>query len=199
MKMLTVPRRPTWSVSASTRTRVRRIAAATGVLVGVNVGARLIARFALPADTDAFQLAAWSVLVMVVVAGVVGFLWTRRRRVPLVTGDLFFVTVATTLLVALAGPVVSGSPTFDLGLLVQEIALAAGLLVVGEAGGVLLAVTLGLDPTSRAYQQQAERVKTKPRRPGTAKAKPARLGTAEAKPARPGTAKAKPGQAGARK
>ena len=166
MKTLTVPRRPTWSVSAATRTRVRRIAAATGVLAGVNVGARLIARFALPADTDAFQLAAWSVLVMVVVAGVVGFLWTRRRRVPLVTGDLFFVTVATTPLVAAAGPVVGGSPAFDLGVVAEELALGAGLLVVGAAAGVLLAVALGLDPTGRAWKQQADRVLTKSRQPG---------------------------------
>ena len=166
MKTPTLPRQPAWSVSAGARTRVRRIAVAAGVLVGINVAARLIARFALPAGTDPFQLAAWSMLAMVVAVAVVGFLWTRRRRVPLVAGDLFFVTVATSLLVALAGPLVSGGADLAPGLLLEELALCAGLLVVGGAAGVLLAVALGLDPTGRAWKQQADRVLTKQRQPG---------------------------------
>jgi hypothetical protein len=169
MKTLTVPRLATWSVSAATRTRVRRIAFVTGVLVAINVAARLIARFALPAGTDPFQLGAWSMLAMVVAVAVVGFLWTRRRRVPLVAGDLFFLTVATSLLVALAGPVVSGGAGFGASLVLGELALCAGLLVVGDAAGVLLAVALGLDPTSRAWKQQADRVLTKPRQSGARK------------------------------
>jgi hypothetical protein len=166
MKAQTVRRRPTRSLSAGARTRVRRIAATTGVLVGIDLVARLVARFALPTGTDTFQLAAWSALATVVAVAVVGFRWTLRRRVPLVTGDLFFVTVATTPLVAAAGPVVGGSPTFDLGVVAEELTLCAGLLVVGAAAGVLLAVALGLDPTGRAWKQQADRVLTKSRQPG---------------------------------
>jgi hypothetical protein len=165
MRTPTMPRWTARPVSAGTRTRVRRIAVATGVLVGINVVARLVARFALPDGTDPLQLAAWSMLAMVVAVAVVGFTWTRRRRMALVTGDLFFVTVGTTLLVALAGSVVSGGG-FDPGLVLRELALCAGLLVVGAAAGELLAVALGLDPTSRAWKQQAERVLTKSRQSG---------------------------------
>jgi hypothetical protein len=169
MKTPTMPRLPAWSVSAGTKTRARRIALVTGLLVAINVAARLIVRFALPEGTDPFQLAAWSMLAMVVVVAVVGFRWTRQRRVPLVAGDLFFVTVATSLLVALAAPVVGGGAVFDPGLVLGQLALCVAFLVVGDAAGVLLAVALGLDPTSRAWKQQAERVLTKPRQSGARK------------------------------
>jgi hypothetical protein len=154
-----------WSaLPGGNRDRVRRIAVATAVLVGINVLARLLARFALPAGTDPFLPGLASVLAMVIAVAVTGFLWTRVRRVPAVVGDLFFVTVVATLLVTLVGPFVSGHPEFDLGFTVKQIGLCAGLLVVGDAAGVLTAVALGLDPTSRAWQRQAERVRSKPAR-----------------------------------
>ena len=154
------------ALSPVTRARVRRIAVLTGILVGINLVARLITRFAVPAGTDPFVTGALSVFAMVVAVGVTAFLWTRRRRVLLVVGDLFFVTVATTVLVTLVGPFVSGSPSFALGLTTKQIGLCAGLLVVGAAAGLLLAVALGMDPTSRAWQQQAAKVKRKPRQAG---------------------------------
>jgi hypothetical protein len=154
------------ALSPVTRVRARRIAVLTGILVGINLCARLVTRSALPEDTDPFVTGALSIFAMVVAVGVAGFLWTSRRRVPLVAGDLFFVLVATTLLVTLAGPFVSGKPDFDLGLTMQQLGLCAGLLVVGSAGGVLLAVALGLDPTSRAWKQQAAKLKRKPRQAG---------------------------------
>jgi hypothetical protein len=148
--------------SEPVRRQARRVAVLTGVLVGINVVARLITRFVLPDTADPFLAGAWSVFAMVVAIAVGGFLRTRERRVLVVTGDLFFVIVATTLLVTLLGPFVSGDPVFDAGLLVRQFGLCAGLLVVGAAAGVLGAVALGLDPTSRAWQEQARRVRRQP-------------------------------------
>jgi hypothetical protein len=154
------------TLSPVNRVRARRIAVLTAILVGIDLCARLVTRFALPAGTDPFVTGALSVFAMVLAVGVAGFLWTRRRRVPLVAGDLFFVTVATTVLVTLAGPFVSGDPAFAFGLTIKQISLCAGLLVVGSAAGVLLAVALGLDPTSQAWKQQAAKLKRKPRQAG---------------------------------
>jgi hypothetical protein len=81
-----------------------------------------------------------------------------------VAGDLFWAVLATTLVVTLAGPLVSAHPSYDPGSTAAQLGLCAGLLALGGGGGVLLAVALGLDPTSRAWQAQAARVK--PRQPG---------------------------------
>jgi hypothetical protein len=151
-----------WWRSDVNRSRVRRIAAATGVLVAVNVVARVIARYVLSPGTDPFVVGGWSILAMLLVLAVAAFLWTRRRRVPAVVGDLFFVIVATSLLVTLLGPFVTGDPEFGASSTISQLALCAGLLTVGAAAGLLLAMALGLDPTSRAWQAQAERVRTKP-------------------------------------
>jgi hypothetical protein len=134
----------------------------TALLAGIDVAARLVARYALPSGTDPFLVGALSVLAMVLVLGVAAFLWARRRRVPAVAADLFFVIVATTLVVTVVGPFVSGTPDFGVGSVIQQAALCAALLTVGGGGGVLTAVALGLDPTSRAWQAQAERAHLKP-------------------------------------
>jgi hypothetical protein len=159
----------TWLRSATTHRRAQRIAVAAGVLIGINLVARLLARWALPAGTDPFLAGAWSLLAMVVAVGVTGFWWTRRRRVPLVVGDLFFVVLVTTLVVTLVGPFVSGGAEFSVGSTLTQLALCAGVLVVGCAAGVLGAVALGLDPTSRAWKEQAARVKAKPGQSGARK------------------------------
>jgi hypothetical protein len=161
-----------WWTSQVNRERVRRIAVLAGLLVVVNVVARLVARFALPAGTDPFIVGAWSLLAMVLAVAVAAFLWTRRRRVPAVVGDLFFVILATSLLVTLVGPFVSGDPAFGVGSVIELFALCSGLLVVGSAAGLLTAVALGLDPTSRAWRAQAERVRVAPT--GRKAARPAR-------------------------
>jgi hypothetical protein len=147
---------------------LRRLGIAAGVLVGIDLVARLVARWALPAGTDALQVGAWAILAMVVAAGVTGFRWTRERRVPAVAGDLFWVVLGTTLVVTLVGPLVSAHPSYALGLTLAGLGLCAALLTVGAGGGVLLAVALGLDPTSRAWRAQAAKVK---RRAAPAKAK----------------------------
>jgi hypothetical protein len=144
----------------------RRVGLVVALLAGIDVVARLVVRFALPEGTDPFQAGAWALLAMVLAVGVVGFRWTRERRVPPVAGDLFWVVLATTLLVTLAGPFVSGSPAFDFGFLLSQFGLCAAMLAVGAGGGLLLAVALGLDPASRALKARAAKVKSKPRQPG---------------------------------
>jgi hypothetical protein len=153
-----------WWTSEVNRQRVRRIAPLAGLLVAVNIVARLVARFTLPTGTDPFLVGAWSLLAMVLAVAVVAFPWTRRQRVPTVVGDLFFVILVTTVLVTLVGPFVSREPAFDVGFTIQQFALCAGLLVVGGAAGLLTAVALGLDPTSRAWRAQAERARVAPTR-----------------------------------
>jgi hypothetical protein len=145
---------------------IRRVGLVVAVLAGIDAAARLVVRFALPEDTDPFQAGAWAILAMVLAIGVVGFRWTRERRVPPVVGDLFWVVLVTTLLATIAGPFVSGDPAFDPGFTITQIGLCAALLTVGAGGGVLLAVALGLDSTSRALKARAAKVKSKPRQPG---------------------------------
>jgi hypothetical protein len=144
-----------------------RVAGAAGVLIGVNLFARLISRFVLDQDVDPLVPGLLSLLVMVLVAGLIAFGWTRRFRAGSVVGQLLLVVVITSLAVVLVGPLVSGDADYDLTVLLRQLALCAGLLLVGQAGGAFLAVALGLDPTSRAWRLQADRVikdRTRPRR-----------------------------------
>jgi len=142
------------------RSKVLRIALAVVAVVAVNLLARLVVRFGFGGDggpgRDPFLAALWSLVTAVVLLGGIGLWWTRQRRVPLVIGEVLLVVVVSTLIVTLVGPYVYGATSFDIGLLLRQIALHAVLLAVGGVAGVLIAVALGLDPTSRAWGAMAQ-------------------------------------------
>jgi hypothetical protein len=143
---------------------VVRIGVLVGALFAINVVARVIGRLVLHGDHSQVELALWSLVAMVVVVGIAGFHWTTKRRVPVVSGDLFFAIVFASLLSAVVGQLVSGHPDFSLSEVVRVFALCFAGLAIGAAAGVLIAVTFGLDPTSRAWQSQSAALRKPVRR-----------------------------------
>jgi hypothetical protein len=142
-----------------------RIAGVVAILLVINVGARLIADHALPKDSDPVVLALWSIVAMVLAVGVAAFVWTTRRRVPTVAGDLFFTVAASSVLVTLLAPLVSGQAHFSVGIAFRVLGLCAAMLTIGSAAGVLIAVAFGLDPTTRAWRSQAAKLRKPAQRP----------------------------------
>jgi len=175
------------------RGRGTRIAVATAVLVGINLLGRLAVRLYLPEGRDPLLAGLWAVLVIVLAAAVVAFVWTRQRRVALAAADLVAVVAVTAVLVTVVGPFVSGG--LDAGLplwrTLLQLLLALALLSVGAAAGLLTAVALGLDPTSRAWRRMAQQ----PARPG----RPAARGGAGAGAGKGAAGKGAPGKAAAGK
>jgi hypothetical protein len=142
-----------------------RVGIVAAALVAVNLVARLIVRIAGPGDDAEFVIGLWSLGAMVVVLAVAVFLWARRYVVPLVLSYAGVVIVASSILVTVVGPYVSGGSPFQsgFGTYLLQLAICAGILGVATTLGLFTALALGLDPTSRAWKRQAERVKTSPR------------------------------------
>jgi hypothetical protein len=160
------------------RSRWAAVGVAVAALVGVNLVARLVLRLAgPPADVRDFWVAVASLGAMAVLVGVTGFRWARQHLLPRVAADLFVVVVVTGLLVTVVGPLVSGGSPFGAGLLrfLVLLGVAVGVLTLGAAIGVLLAVALGVDPKSRAYQAYVarSRLPKAQQRPGKARTRPA--------------------------
>jgi hypothetical protein len=141
-----------------------RIGIVAAILVAINIAARVVARVVLHGDHSQVELALWSLVAMVVVVGVAGFVWTSRRRVPIVSGDLFFAIVIASVLVTALGQLVSGHADYSPSAMLRVFALCVGGQAIGAAAGVLIAVTFGLDPTSRAWRSQSAALRKPARR-----------------------------------
>ena len=143
-----------------------RVAIVVAALVAVNLLARLGVRLAGPDDSTEFVIGLWSIGAMMVVLAVAVFLWARSYLVPRVLTFAGTAIGVSALLVTLLGPFVSGGSPFENGInaFLFQILVCMLVLSVGGAIGLLTAMALGLDPTSRAWKRQAERVKSKPRR-----------------------------------
>ncbi len=142
-----------------------RVAIVTAALIAINLLVRVGVRIAGPGDDAEFVIALWSLGAMVVGLAVVIFYWTRRYLASRVVGFAGAIIGASALVVAVVGPYVSGGSPFENGFgsfLLQLFFIGVALLV-GAALGLLLAMALGLDPTSRAWKSQTERLKTSPR------------------------------------
>ncbi|GAA0283741.1 hypothetical protein [Cryptosporangium japonicum] len=144
--------------------RWTRVGVVVAVLIVVNFGARLVLRLANGTSEDVeLTTALVSLAAMGVVIAVAGFLTARRYLWGVTAGDLFFDLVISALLVTLVGPFVSGATPFGSGVTqwLLQLLVCLGVLLIGSAIGVLLAVAFGLDPKSRAWGAYAAQ---KPRR-----------------------------------
>lgn len=151
------------------RPRIWRVLIAIGVVVGINVLARVLGRFVLPATVDALLPAGLSLLCAAIAVGVFAFLWTRRFRVRPVLLDLLVVLVVSTLLVVFAAAYVTGPPTFVLGPTFAQLGLHAALLAVGAAAGLSAALAFGVDPVGRSWQSYAAGARSKGPAKGSSK------------------------------
>ncbi len=143
---------------------------AVGVLAGalflLNVLARLVAWLFADSDKGQTRVGVGYAVAVGLVMLYAGFRWAQRQLMPRVVGELTVAIVLGLLFTVLLGPFAGGSAPFvEGGDLVWAEAwhfvLFAGL---GAALGVLLAIMLGRDPRTRAYQRYAESTKGRPRR-----------------------------------
>jgi hypothetical protein len=136
------------------------VAVVAGVLLGLNLAARLIARFALSENQpdEEFVVGLLSLAGMVIAIGVAGFLWGRRHTAVRILEDLTIAGIAGALLAVLVGPFVSGDTPFGngAGFWFAQLGLCAAVLLVGAFGGIFLAIMLGMDPRSRGWRSQSE-------------------------------------------
>jgi hypothetical protein len=141
------------------------VAIAVAGLVAINLVARVVVRLVGPTEDAEFVIGLWSLGAMLVAIAVAAFVWTRRYVVPRVLMDAAVVIGVTSLIVTVVGPFVSGGGLHrdSPGDILLQFSVCAGVLGVGVAIGLLGAMALGMDPTSRAWKYQAERVRTSPR------------------------------------
>jgi hypothetical protein len=163
------------------RGRWGAVAIAVAALVAINLVARLVVRLSGAGDDTELMIGLWSLGAMVVGLAVAAFVWSRRYLVPRVIGDALVVVGASSLLVTLVGPFVSGGSPFrdGLGTYLLQLFVCLMVLGIGVTIGMLVAMALGLDPKSRAWKRQAERVKHRPRerqRPGRGQGRSRRSG-----------------------
>jgi hypothetical protein len=147
------------------RGRWGAVAIAAAGLIVVNLVARLLVRLAGPGGDAEFVIGLWSLGAMVVGLAAATFYWARRYLVPRVLVDAGVVIGASALVVTLVGPLVSDTGPFSSGVrfYLLQLFVCVVALTVGSALGLFTAMALGLDPKSRAWKRQAERVKTAPR------------------------------------
>jgi hypothetical protein len=142
-----------------------RIAIVSAALVAINLLARVGVRIAGPGDDAEFVIALWSLGAMVLGLAVVIFYWTRRYLASRVVAYAGAVIGISSVFVAVLGPFVSGGGPLEngFGSFLLQLFVIALSLTVGATLGLLLAMALGLDPTSRAWKNQSERVRNSPR------------------------------------
>ncbi|MGH3546134.1 MAG: hypothetical protein ACRDPW_09455 [Mycobacteriales bacterium] len=148
-----------WCARLRTHVLARPVGAAL-LLVSVNVVTRLVLRFVSPDDQAdlMFGLVTYGVvlLTMAVFTGV----WVRRFRLARVWTYLISTVLAAAIVIGVFGPWVSGEAfgDGDLKLVVLRILLTFVVLAAGGIIGMLSAVALGQDPTSRAWKAHADQV-----------------------------------------
>jgi len=152
---------------ASRLRRWRQVGVLAGVLLLLNAVSRLIV-WLFASKNDHAQTVIG--LIYAITVGLVmiyaGWYWAQRRLMPRVVGELTAAVLLGLVFSLILGPFAGGSAPFVEGgdLIYAEAwhyLLFAG---VGAALGVLLAMMLGRDPKSRAYQRYAEANKGRPRR-----------------------------------
>ena len=147
--------------------RWRQVVILIGVLFGLNAVSRLIV-WLFAKDSDRAQTAIG--LCYAIAVGLVmiyaGWVWVQRKPAARVVGELTVAIIGGLLASLALGPFAGGSAPFVEGgdLIFAEAwhyLLFAG---VGAGLGAAVAVLLGRDPRSRAYQRYLQTNKVKPRR-----------------------------------
>lgn len=150
------------------RERWLSIGVLAGVLFGVNVAARLVARFGFDGETDAEDRIS---LIMFAVIGLIlatmAFVWGRRQPVGRWIPNLGAAVLAAMLLTIFVGPFLSGDGPFagGAGKFFSQVWLYCGFAGGGALLGYLVLVTLGWDYRSQSLKRFAETKLAKPRRP----------------------------------
>ncbi|MBE1487085.1 hypothetical protein [Plantactinospora soyae] len=138
-----------------------------GVLFGINVLARLIARFAFSEDTelqDRLSLAMFATIGLVLAT--LAFIRGQRRPLPDWGGEMALAVLIAMVLTIFVGPFISGSQPFGAGAgaFFSQIWLYAGFTAGGVLLGYLVLTALGRDYRSRSLKRFAEAKQAKPRR-----------------------------------
>lgn len=138
-----------------------------GVLFGINVVARLVARLALSADgemQDRISLGMFAVIG--VVLAVLAFVRGRHRPLPDWGGEMALAVLVGMVLTIFVGPFISGSQPFasGAGAFFSQIWLYAGFTLGGVLVGYLLLTAFGWDHRSQSLKRFAEAKQAKPRR-----------------------------------
>jgi Na+/glutamate symporter len=138
-----------------------------GVLFGINVLARLVARFAFADDTelqDRLSLAMFATIGLVLAT--LAFIRGQRRPLPDWGGEMALAVLIAMVLTIFVGPFVSGTQPFasGAGAFFSQIWLYAGFTAGGVLLGYLLLTALGRDHRSRSLKRFAEAKQAKPRR-----------------------------------
>jgi len=138
-----------------------------GVLFGINVLARLIARFGFGEDTEIQDRISLGMFAAIgVVLAVLAFVRGQRRPLPDWGGEMALAVLIGMVLTIFVGPFISGSQPFasGAGAFFSQIWLYAGFTAGGVLVGYLLLTALGRDYRSRSLKRYAEAKLAKPRR-----------------------------------
>ncbi|MFY1689981.1 hypothetical protein [Plantactinospora sp. WMMB782] len=149
------------------RERWLSVGVLAGVLFGINVAARLVARFAFGDDAevqDRISLGMFAAIGLVLAT--LAFLRGQRRPLPDWGGEMALAVLVAMLLTVFVGPFVSGSQPFasGAGAFFSQIWLYAGFTLGGVLVGYLLLTAFGRDYRSRSLKRYAEAKQSKPRR-----------------------------------
>ncbi|GIG85828.1 hypothetical protein [Plantactinospora endophytica] len=138
-----------------------------GVLFGINVVARLVARLGFGDDTEMQDRISLGMFAAIgVVLAVLAFIRGQRRPLPDWGGEMALAVVIGMVLTIFVGPFISGSQPFasGAGAFFSQIWLYAGFTLGGVLVGYLLLTAFGRDYRSRSLQRYAEAKQAKPRR-----------------------------------
>lgn len=138
-----------------------------GALFGVNVIARLVARFGFSANPefeDRISLGMFAVIALVL--AVLAFLWGRRQPLSTWGADMAGAVLVALALTVFVGPLVSGSYPFasGAGMFFSQIWLYAAFAGGGAVIGYLVLITLGRDYRSRSLKRYSEIKLARPRK-----------------------------------
>lgn len=138
-----------------------------GVLFGINVVARLVARFAFADRTDLQDRLSLGMFVLIaLILAALAFLQGQRRPLADWAGEMALAVLVAMALTVFLGPLVSGSYPFanGAGEFFSQIWFYAGFTAGGVVLGYLVLTALGRDYRSQSLKRYAEAKQSKPRR-----------------------------------
>ncbi|MEE6257048.1 hypothetical protein [Plantactinospora sonchi] len=138
-----------------------------GVLFGINVVARLVARFAFADRTDLQDRLSLGMFAAIgLILATLAFVRGQRRPLPDWAGEMALSVLIAMVLTIFVGPFISGSQPFGAGAgaFFSQIWLYAAFTGGGVLLGYLLLTAFGRDYRSQSLKRYAEAKQSKPRR-----------------------------------